>query len=124
MHKRNVEGLRNSAQLRRERTMQRAEEGIRRLLQEHRPITFQAVAERADVSTAWLYQNREIRSRIEHLRELHPSHRTLPPKAPLDSAKEAILATLRQRIKQLENENRELKQQLEIVYGQLYKQKP
>jgi len=41
-----------------------------------------------------------------------------------DASKDAMLAALRQRVKQIEAENHELRQQLEVVYGQLYKKHP
>jgi hypothetical protein len=122
MHERNIEGLRKSAQLRHQQTIQRTEEGIGRLLREGRPVNFKTVAETAGVSTAWLYQHPEVRSRIEHLRAQYPSHRSSTPKPKAsDASKDAMLAALRQRMKQVEAENRELRQQLEVVYGQLYK---
>jgi hypothetical protein len=122
MVERNIEGLRRNAQQRHRQTAHRADEGIRRLLQEGRPVNFQTVAEAAHVSTAWLYQHPEIRGRIEHLREQQSSRASssLKMKAS-DASKDAMQAALRQRVKQLEAENRELKQQLEVVYGQLYK---
>jgi hypothetical protein len=102
--------------------MQRAEEGIRRLLQEGRPVNFNTVAETAQISPAWLYQHSEIRLRIEHLREQQSTQtRSLLKTKASDASKDAMLATLRQRVKQVESENRELRRQLEIVYGQLYK---
>jgi Family of unknown function (DUF6262) len=121
-HERNIEGLRQSAQLRHQRTMQKLEEGISRLLSEGRPVNFNTVAEVAGVSTAWLYQQPQIRGRIEHLRAQQPDHhgRGLASKAS-DASKDAMLAALRQRVKQVEAENRELRRQLEVVYGQLYK---
>jgi Family of unknown function (DUF6262) len=71
-YERNIEGLRKSAQLRHQQTIQRTEEGIRRLLREGRPVNFNTVAETAGVSTAWLYQHPEVRSRIEYLRAMSP----------------------------------------------------
>lgn len=122
-HERNIEGLRKSAQLRHQQTMRRTEDGIGRLLQERRPVNFNTVAQTAGVSTAWLYQHPEVRSRIEHLREQHPSQPASTPKNKAsDASKAAMLAALRQRVKQVEAENRELRRQLEVVYGQLYKQ--
>jgi uncharacterized protein YceH (UPF0502 family) len=77
------------------------------------------------VSTAWLYQHPEIRERIEHLREQRSLHAGSAPKMRAsDASKDAMQTALRQRVKQLEAENRELKQQLEVVYGQLYKKQP
>lgn len=122
-HERNVEGLRKSAELRHQQATQRAEEGIRRLLQEGRPVNFNTVAEVAHVSTAWLYQQSRVRERIEHLREKH-NKRTVPSSKTRasDASKESMLASLRLRLKQLEAENRDLRQQIEVLYGQLYKQ--
>lgn len=119
-HERNVEGLRKNAQLRHQQAVRRAEEGIRSLLQQRRPINFNTVAEVAQVSTAWLYQQGELRQRIEHLRQ-EPRPSPLPSKTRSDASKDALLTTLRLRVKRVEAENRELRQQLEVVYGQLYK---
>jgi Family of unknown function (DUF6262) len=122
MVERNIEGLRRNAQQRHQQAAHRADEGIRRLLQEGRPVNFHTVAEAAHVSTAWLYQHSEIRERIEHLREQRSLQTNFTPKMKAsDASKDAMQTALRQRVKQLETENRELKQQLEVVYGQLYK---
>ena len=121
-HERNVEGLHKSAQLRHQQTVQRAEEGIRRLLQEDRPVNFNTVAQTASVSPAWLYQHPEMRQRIEHLRAQQSTQMRQPSKMKTsDASKDAMLAALRLRVKQVEAENRELRRQLEVVYGQLYK---
>lgn len=122
-HERNVEGLRKSAQSRHQQTAQRAEEGIRQLQKLGRPINFNTVAQAAKVSTAWLYQHPAIRQRIEHLRaqQRTPVIPTAQTKTS-DASKDAMLAALRQRVKQVEGENRELRKQLEVVYGQLSQQ--
>lgn len=120
-HQRNVEGLRKSAELRHRQARQRAEEGISSLLQQRRLINFNTVAETAQVSTAWLYQQAEIRQRIEHLRQQSQPQPAATKIRSSDASKDAIVATLRHRVKQVEAENRELRQQLEVVYGQLYK---
>jgi Family of unknown function (DUF6262) len=124
-HERNVEGLHKSAQLRHQQTVQRAEEGLRRLLQEGQPINFNTVAQTSGVSPAWLYHHPEIRQRIEHLRAEPSARMKQPSKTKTsDASKDAMLATLRLRVKQVEAENRELRRQLEVVYGQLYQQRP
>lgn len=123
-HKRNIDGLKANAQLRHQETMKRTDAGIRRLLQEDRPVNFHTVAEAARVSTAWLYQEPDVRQRIEHLRERQDNHKPAKAKGVTSaSPKNAIMETLRQRIKQLEAENQALKEQVEVLYGQLYKQK-
>jgi len=123
-HKRNIDGLKASALQRHQETMKRTDAGIRRLLQEGRLVNFHTVAEAAGVSTAWLYSHQDIRQRIEHLRERQDHRMSAKPMGrTTDSPKNAVMETLRHRIKQLEAENEALKEQVEVLYGQLYKQK-
>ena len=104
----------------REETVQRAEEDIRRLLQEDRPVNFNTVAQVAGGSPAWLYQHPERRQRIEHLRAQQSTQMRQPSKTKTsDAPKDAMVAALRLRVKQVEAKNRELRRQLEVVYGQL-----
>jgi hypothetical protein len=122
-HQRNVDGLRQSAKQRHEETVQRLEHGLRELVRAGRPITFQTVAAAAGVSTAWLYQHPEVKERIIGLRAQSADHRAAPAvRRASEASKEAMIAALRQRIRTLEEENRELRKQLEVVYGQIYQQ--
>ncbi len=119
-HRRNTAGLERAASERSISTKQRAEEAIRRLGVERRPITFKAVHEVSGVSTAWLY--RHMKERIIHLREQSAGRPASTPRTRAsDTSKDAIIATLRGRVKQLEAENRELRGQMEVAYGQLYR---
>lgn len=117
-HRRNTAGLKRSASERHAETRRRAEEGLRQLVAAKRPVTFEAVHTISGVSRAWLY--RHLQERIVQLRAQAPGA-TQPPPATRASvaSKEAIIATLRQRVKQLEAENRELRDQLEVAYGQI-----
>ena len=122
---RNIQGLRNSAQNKAQHTRQRAEEAIAMLLQQHRPVNFKAVAETAGVSTAWLYAHPDIKMRIIHLREQQTPK--IQVKIPIKeqasrASKDTMIAALRKRTKEQEAEIRELRRQLEVVYGQLHKQ--
>src|SRR5690349_9479568 len=91
-HERNVEGLRKSAQFRHQQTIQRTEEGIRRLLQDGKSVNFNTVAQAAGVSTAWLYQHPEVRGRIEHLRAQQSERQVSAPKSKAsDASKDAML---------------------------------
>src|SRR5579875_2716422 len=110
--KRNTNGLQRAAQQKAERTKQRAEETIARFIRERRPITFKGVAQAAQISTAWLYANEDIKERIIHLRS---------QQAP-NASKERMIAALQKRVEEQAAEIRELKRQLEVVYGQLTKQ--
>lgn len=123
--KRNVDGLRAHAQQKTVETARRAEAAIAQLLKEHRPINFKTVAEAAGISTAWLYGHDALKERIMHLRgQQTPTVQVkMPPREQASSAsKDAIIAALRQRIQKLEKENRDLKQQVEVANGLLYRQ--
>jgi NADH:ubiquinone oxidoreductase subunit len=123
--KRNTDGLQRSAHQKAEITKQRAEEAIARLIRERRPITFKGVAEAAQISTAWLYANKDIKERIIHLRsqQAPKAQIVLPAREQASNAsKETMIAALQKRVKEQAAEIRELKRQLEVVYGQLAKQ--
>ena len=116
---RNLAGLKSSAQSRSNETMSRATLAIRQMKSEEVEITFRSVATQAGVSTAWLYRTKPMRDRIMKARTTSPAAagETLQSRQRLSH--ERIVATLRLRIKTLEDGNRELKEQLEAVYGRL-----
>jgi hypothetical protein len=115
----NITGLKRSARLRSERAMQRTLAALHRMDAADREINFRTVASEANVSTAWLYGQEELRVRIMR------SRKTTSQIAPCGSAsqdrerlsKQNIVATLRLRIKALEEKNRELTELLERAYG-------
>ncbi|MDZ8056568.1 MAG: DUF6262 family protein [Aulosira sp. ZfuCHP01] len=117
---RNVEGLRGNAQRKRQEAFDKVEQGIRQLLKEKQVINFNTVAKASGVSKAWLYKEPEIKARIEHLRDNHSKAEKVPPKQRTsDASKDAIIKTLKERIKKIEAENRGLRDQLEAVYGRI-----
>jgi Family of unknown function (DUF6262) len=120
-HRRNVDGLRQHAQKKRLEAIQRTDEAIRLLLQEQRPINFKTVAETAGVTTAWLYREESIKQRIFHFRQQPGSQKQTPQvKSPAsESSKDQMIAALKTRVRELNEEVRDLKQRLEIVYGEL-----
>jgi hypothetical protein len=122
---RDTRGLRANAQRKAAITEHRAEAALALLIAEQRPITFKAVAETAGISTAWLYEHEAIKERIIHLRtqQTPKAQVKLPPREQASSAsKDAMIAALRQRIQKLEQENRNLKRQVEVAYGLIHQQ--
>ena len=120
---RNIEGLRKAAQQKAEMTRRRAEEAIAFLLKQQRPVNFKTVAETAQISTAWLYANEEIKMRIIHLRsqQIPKAQVKIPVREQASSAsKDAMIAALQKRIREQAEEIKELKKQLEVAYGSLY----
>ena len=121
---RNIEGLRSSARIKAEQTKHRAEEAITLLLKERRPINFKTVAQTAQISTAWLYANEEIKMRIIHLRsqQLPKAQVKIPSREQASTAsRDAMIAALQKRVREQAAEIQELKKQLEAAYGPLYK---
>jgi hypothetical protein len=118
---RNTEGLKRSARLRSESAMQRALAALQRMDASDREINFRIVAAEAAVSTAWLYSQDELRARIMRSRKLQSQLAPLPS-ASQDRerlSRQNIVATLRLKIKMLEEKNRELIGLLELAYGEL-----
>jgi len=106
-------------------TAQLAEAAIALLLKEQRPINFKTVAATAGISTAWLYEHQAIKERIMHLRaqQMPKTQVRIPPSERASPAsKDSMIAALRQRIQKLEQENRDLKRQVEVANGLLYQQ--
>lgn len=117
-HERNVEGLRQNALRKRQEAIERTKAGIRQLLKKERAVNFKSVAEVAGVSTAWLYKEPEIKAQIEHLRKQQTRGKKLPPQQRAsDASKNAMIKTLKERIKKLEAENRGLRDHIEVVQG-------
>lgn len=116
---RNVEGLRQNAQRKRQEALDKVEQGIRLLLKEGSPINFNTVAQAADVSKAFLYKESVIKARIEQLRKQGIKKTPEFKQRASDPSKDAMIRTLRERIKKLEMEVRDLRKQNEVAYGHL-----
>jgi hypothetical protein len=116
---RNTDGLKRSARSRSEDATQRATAAILLMQAEEVEINFRSVAARAKVSTAWLYGTKSLRDKIVKIRNTPPvaAGENLQHRQRLSH--ERIVATLRLRIRTLEEVNRELKEQLEAAYGRL-----
>ena len=104
-------------------TKRRAEEAIALLLKQQRPVNFKTVAETAQISTAWLYANEEIKMRILHLRsqQVPKAQLKIPPREQASTAsKDAMIAALQKRIREQGEKIKALEKQLEVAYGALY----
>jgi len=120
----NPDNLRRAAAAKRQAAHERADEGLRRLVKDGRPITFASVAAEAGVSKDFLYRNAELRHRIEQLR----GQQGLPAPAPLcaddDHAEtSSIVRTLTLKLTHERAAHRreltELREALAAAHGQL-----
>lgn len=117
-HKRNTEGLSQSAQLKKESALERTNKAISELVKLGKTINFHTVAEAAGVSIAYLYKHEEIKQRIDQLRKQQSSIKSLPQKlGASDDSKKTVNTTLKLRIRALEAEVRGLCNHIEVIQG-------
>ncbi len=121
---RNTTGLVANAHQRKEEKRKRVEEAITHLLREQQLVNFNTVAKAAGVSKTYLYSQPQLRDRIEALRqqEREQTVRKLVarPTGKTDAGKDVVILSKERRIKELEEENRKLKQQLITALGKAY----
>jgi hypothetical protein len=102
-------------------TRRRAASALRRIDTTGAAITFETVAREAGVSRSWLYNQPDLRAEIERLRARHrvPATRPVPDRQRASDA--SLLRRLEaatERNRQLEAENRELRQALALALGE------
>lgn len=105
-------------------TQEKIDKAIRGLIKAQKPINFNSVANESGVTKKTLYDNKNIRERIETLRHQQsqvPTPSQVKRKMD-DSNKDAIIASLKRKTKRLEEENKELREQLKVNYADIYKQ--
>lgn len=109
---------------RRQKTYQRVDEAIKRLLTAQESINFNSVSQESGVSKATLYNHEKIRERIERLRAQQaqsPTPKQLKRER-TDETKDALIESLKSRIKRLESENKQLKEQIKSFHAKLYEE--
>ena len=105
-------------------TQEKVDKAIQRLIKAQKAINFNSVANESGITKKTLYDNKDIRERIEILR-YQQSQVPTPSQVKRemnDNNKDAIIASLKRKIKRLEEENKELKEQLKVNYADVYKQ--
>ncbi len=121
-HKRNTDGLIGNAHRRREETALKVDEAVERLMANKEKVNFNSVSTESGVSKAYLYTHTDIRDRIDNLRKQQeelPSPKQLKREM-TDASKDVVIAAKNKRIKDLEDENKMLKQELQTLRGKLY----
>jgi hypothetical protein len=117
----NTRHIITAARHRHELTRAKAIQALRTLDAQGAPVTFEAVAQAAAVSRSWLYAQPDIRAEIEHLRAAHRRAPATPVPARQRSSDASLLHRLEattQRIRQLGEENRKLREQLAQALGE------
>ena len=122
--KRNTAGMTAHAHYRKEQKRKGVEDTIAALLREQKPINFNTMAKSAGVSKAYLYSQPDLRERVEALRqqgvEQMVRERAMRSPGKTDASRDLVILAKDRRIKALEEENRQLKKQLQIALGKTY----
>lgn len=103
-------------------TRKKIDEAIQNLIKARKSINFNSVSQESGVTKATLYNNSDIRERIESLRYQQGQAKT-PAQQKIDineNNKDAIIESLKRKIKKLDEENKQLKEQLKLNYGDIY----
>lgn len=122
MVKRNVDGLLKYAEEKGKIASEKVDKAIRNLFLLNESVNFNSIAQASGVSKAFLYNNEDIRKRIETLRN-QQINQSINQRAKTDKtskSKDIIIASKDKRIRELEDETRKLKEQLETLRGRLY----
>lgn len=102
----------------------KVDDAIQRLIRANKAINFNSVVKESEVTKATLYNNTDIRERIETLR-FQQSQVSTPAQVKREMGennKDALIASLKRRIKKLEEENKQLKEQVKVNYAEIYRQ--
>lgn len=123
-HKRSTDAIVALAKKKREDTIQKVEQAIKQLVKKQGRINFNTISIESGVSKSYLYNHEEFRKRIELLR--NQQQQVQSPKSVKrqmsDESKDAMIELLRERIKELESENKRLKEDNKRLQGKLYEQ--
>jgi small-conductance mechanosensitive channel len=107
---------------RRQNTLARAQSGLHRLLDAGEPISVARLADEAQVSRSWIYAEPELRAQIEQAATGTATGAPAPdPSKGQHASAASLLRRLelaQQRIQQLTDDNRRLRDQLARTYGQ------
>ena len=111
-----------AAQRRRADTLQRARQALQELGETGQRRTITQIAALAGVSRSWLYDQPELRDQLRRLTAISETPEPAPP-APVERGSDASLrqrlTLAHERIRELDNENRQLRNQIALLHGQL-----
>jgi len=118
----NTEGITKYSKKKTIDAVMKVEKVIKDLIKGQQMINFNIVCTKSGVSKSFLYNNPELRDRIERLRKQQiglQSSKHLKRQTS-DSSKDVIIAALQNKNEQLKKENNELKLQLQKYLNKIY----
>ena len=121
--KRNTEAVTRLAAEKSEKARQRTREALHLLQRQGKPINFATISKAANVSKTFLYDPRhaDLAEEIRRLRNqpLQRASAFQSSKRKSETAKDAQLARLKDRVQKLEQQVRALQLENELLYGRL-----
>ena len=118
----NSSHLAAAARQRHEQARAKAIAALHDLDQAGATISFQAVADHADISRSWLYTQTDLKDEIRRIRALRqpkPGHPKPSPEPASEASLRQRLTLARQRIRELDDENRRFRDQIAHLHGQI-----
>ena len=118
----NLEGLKAHAQNKKDITLKKVDAAIQSLIKAKERINFNSISMESGVSKAYLYKNHELRERIETLRKQQEgiSSPKQLKREMTDASKDVLIAAKNKRIKELEEENKRMKDEIMKLRGKIY----
>ncbi len=113
--------LNETQEKRRREFLDRTEKAIIKLSQTNQKLSFANIAREANVSISYLYKYPEIKQRIKYLRRQQEENaKPVKPQLRTEKSSQVIINQLKNRIKTLDSEKKELTKQNEALTGRLY----
>jgi stringent starvation protein B len=114
-------GLKEYAKNKTKITLEKVDKAIQELFISNQKINFNSVSNLSGVSKTFLYNNAEIKKKIDGLR-CKQSETVINQKSKYNKTNKSkdIVMAKEKKIKELKEENIKLKEQLEILRGKLY----
>ena len=121
MTNRKIEALQEAAAQKSKEAALRVDKALENMVKQGHKISFKSVAQTANVSTAYLYKQEDLRNRIESLRD-QQKQQSKPKKIPpaSENSKAVIINNLREENKRLRAANDGLRRANEGITGRLH----
>ena len=121
MRRDNSHHLVAAAQRRRADTLERARQALQQLDETGQRCTVMQIAARAGVSRSWLYAQTELRGQLRRLTAISETAESAPARIERasDTSLRQRLTLAHERIRELDDENRQLRNQIALLHGQL-----
>ena len=117
-------GLKKHAKKRTKIASKKADKAIRNLSLQGEKINFNSVAKESGVSKSFLYNNQQIKERMEDWRQNEVNSEINPiEKGKTSKSRNTVIHAKDKRIEELKKENQKLKRQLKILRGKMYERK-